>query len=178
MAPRGSNRGRIVEAAERLVSEEGAAHLTLDAVAGDAGVSKGGLLYHFPSKEALLEGMLERLLEHFDELHRRLEAGLPESPVRGLVAYVRACLADGQQSASGLLAALAHNPRLLEPARQYYRRKHRELTPPGGDAGMVATIMLAADGLWLQEHMGLSPLDAEEREAVRERLESMCERVL
>ena len=44
-------RQAILEAAERVVTEAGAAHLTLDAVAGKAGVSKGGLLYHFPSKK-------------------------------------------------------------------------------------------------------------------------------
>ena len=45
-------RDRILEAAERVVAEVGAARLTLDVVAQAAGVSKGGLLYHFPSKRA------------------------------------------------------------------------------------------------------------------------------
>src|SRR5690242_2095382 len=46
----GPARDRILEAAERVVAEIGAARLTLDVVAQAAGVSKGGLLYHFPSK--------------------------------------------------------------------------------------------------------------------------------
>src|SRR5687768_15624169 len=47
-------RERILEAAERVVGDVGAARMTLEGVAQAAGVSKGGLLYHFPTKEALL----------------------------------------------------------------------------------------------------------------------------
>src|SRR5215469_14026355 len=66
-------RDRLLDAAERVVAESGATHLTLDAVAKSAGVSKGGLLYHFPSKEALLEGMLSRHFQDVDaEVSRRL----------------------------------------------------------------------------------------------------------
>src|SRR5687767_14471935 len=45
-------RERILEAAERVVGDVGAARMTLEGVAQAAGVSKGGLLYHFPTKEA------------------------------------------------------------------------------------------------------------------------------
>ena len=47
--------------------EGGISGLTLEAVAREAGVSKGGLLYHFPSKEALISGMIGRLVEGFTE---------------------------------------------------------------------------------------------------------------
>src|SRR3954471_11173426 len=57
-----STRERILDAAAELVSEVGSGRLTLDAVAERAGLSKGGLLYNFPTKEALLQGMVERLI--------------------------------------------------------------------------------------------------------------------
>ncbi|MCC2097105.1 MAG: TetR family transcriptional regulator, partial [Hyphomicrobiales bacterium] len=44
MARRGTSRDRILRAASELAFKEGAAHLSLDAVAARAGVSKGGLL--------------------------------------------------------------------------------------------------------------------------------------
>ena len=55
-------RERIRAAAQALVAEQGSANLTLEAVAKGAGISKGGLLYHYANKQALLEGMLEDLL--------------------------------------------------------------------------------------------------------------------
>ena len=56
-------RARILEAAERIVTEMGAAHLRLGLVADLAAVSKGGLLYHFDSKESLLGALAERYLQ-------------------------------------------------------------------------------------------------------------------
>src|SRR4028118_1337471 len=60
---RKSSRAKILDAASELVSEIGAGRLTLDAVAERAGLSKGGLLYNFPTKEALLQGMIQRLID-------------------------------------------------------------------------------------------------------------------
>jgi AcrR family transcriptional regulator len=62
-SPKPDARYKVLEAAVAIVAREGAAHLTIDAVAAQAGLSKGGVLYHFPSKRALLDGMLERLLD-------------------------------------------------------------------------------------------------------------------
>src|SRR3954470_23063844 len=59
---RANSRDRILDAAGEIVGEVGAGKLTLDAVAQRAGLSKGGLLYNFPSKDALLSGMLERMI--------------------------------------------------------------------------------------------------------------------
>jgi AcrR family transcriptional regulator len=58
-----SARDRVLDAYETLLIEHGAAAVTLDAVSAAAGVSKGGLLYHFASKEALAGGLLDRLRE-------------------------------------------------------------------------------------------------------------------
>ena len=63
----GPARERILEAAERVVAEIGAARLTLDVVAQAAGVSKGGLLYHFPSKESLLGALAQRYVHSMEQ---------------------------------------------------------------------------------------------------------------
>ena len=52
---RKSSREKILDAAAELVAEIGAGRLTLEAVAEKAGLSKGGLLYNFPTKDALLQ---------------------------------------------------------------------------------------------------------------------------
>ncbi|MCL4694718.1 MAG: TetR/AcrR family transcriptional regulator, partial [Candidatus Hydrogenedentes bacterium] len=55
--PRPSCNDLLLDSAEAVVVEGGPSRLTLDAVAEKAGVSKGGLLYHFPTKDALVEAM-------------------------------------------------------------------------------------------------------------------------
>jgi Transcriptional regulator len=51
--------------------------MTLEAVAARANVSKGGLLYHFPSKDALVLGMVSRIASIVQE---RFAAGLVSVP--------------------------------------------------------------------------------------------------
>ncbi|MGO4536062.1 TetR/AcrR family transcriptional regulator [Leifsonia sp. 2MCAF36] len=53
-------RDRVLDAFEELLAEQSERAATLDAVAARAGVSKGGLLYHFASKDALVHGVLDR----------------------------------------------------------------------------------------------------------------------
>ena len=60
-------RDKVLDAFERLLIEHGERETTLDAVARAAGVSKGGLIYHFGSREALIEGLLGRLEVLADE---------------------------------------------------------------------------------------------------------------
>ena len=66
-------RTRILDAVERIVQAKGVPALTLEAAAREAGISKGGLLYHFASKEALLHGLVARLAAYvrsdFDAVH-------------------------------------------------------------------------------------------------------------
>ncbi|EMY32602.1 TetR family transcriptional regulator [Arthrobacter crystallopoietes BAB-32] len=56
-----SAKDRILDSFEDILIKEGERAATMDAVAAAAAVSKGGLLYHFPSKESMVEGLCERL---------------------------------------------------------------------------------------------------------------------
>ncbi|MFF4615626.1 TetR/AcrR family transcriptional regulator [Nonomuraea jabiensis] len=55
-----------------MLLSEGAEALTLEAVARRAGVSKGGLFYHFPTKQALVAAMVDRLTMAFAQLPHAL----------------------------------------------------------------------------------------------------------
>src|SRR5690606_17845852 len=60
-------RHALVEQAARSAATQGLASLTLKNVADAVGVTKGGLLHHFPSKQALIEAVFEDLLRKLDE---------------------------------------------------------------------------------------------------------------
>ncbi|MBY8826402.1 TetR/AcrR family transcriptional regulator [Sphingomonas colocasiae] len=61
-------RERILDAVDRCCWEKGWNQTTLRDVAKAAGLSKGGVYVHFPTKTELLRGMLQRNLEHLDKL--------------------------------------------------------------------------------------------------------------
>src|SRR5690606_20238522 len=81
-------RSRILAAAQELAHELGPARISLDAVAARAGVSKGGLLYHFPSKAKLLEGLVEQFLSRFNCALSDRERELSGEPNSVLRAYL------------------------------------------------------------------------------------------
>lgn len=64
---RAGTRDRILDALETLLLDKGMSQVTLESVAATAGVSKGGLLYHFKSKDALLAGLVRRLGDRADQ---------------------------------------------------------------------------------------------------------------
>ena len=173
MSPLPSSRDKIVDAAEKVVIEVGAAHMTLDAVAEKAGVSKGGLLYHFASKEALLKAMLERRMQRFKETQEEKCGELQNGPTREIKAYILSTLGRDRKMdriGASLLAAIAHNPKLLDPAHEDYRRRLNKLIPAELGFERAAVIVLAVDGLRLLELLSLSPFNENQRKKVMEEL--------
>jgi len=166
MCPLPSSRNVILDAAQAVVLEVGAAHMTLDAVAARASISKGGLLYHFPTKEALLKALLKRRLHHLEEARKKKCSELPDGPTREIKAYVLSSLARGRKDGpigAALLAAIAHDPKLLEPVRGDYQKRFAELIPAGLRFERAVIVALAADGLRLLELLSLSPIHAKQR---------------
>lgn len=150
----------------RVVHRDGAAALTLDAVAAEAGVSKGGLLYHFPAKDDLVRGLVDRLVARFDA---RVAAALAGGQRSFLEAYVVASVEDDDvATAAALVAAVALSPSLLDPLRERYGQWSRDLAASGLDATTVLLVRLALDGLWFSDVLALdAPSKAERRALVR-----------
>lgn len=174
----GSNkRASILEAAARIVETSGAAHLTIDAVARAAAVSKGGVLYHFPSKQALLEGMLERLIE---QMTTRTAAYREENVNEGNVALIARMVEEHDQSSTqramsrAILAAAAEDPEMLAPAREEVRKAFNEAAAGTAPADMGWVLLLAVEGLRFLEMLKLLPLSATERRRIHTRLLEMA----
>lgn len=162
-----TTRQRILRAANRIVLNQGVMNLTLENVAQEAGVSKGGLLYHFPSKEALVEGLMRQLTDDFNAQLDR-DSGSDHAG-DWLRAYVRMTFALDQETnnlAAGLLAAATMNPELLSPLRESFADWQNRIEEDGIDPVIGTIIRLAADGLWLADLLGFAPPTGELRQKV------------
>lgn len=167
---------RIISAAEEVVLRSGVSHLTLDAAAAEAGLSKGGVLYHFPTRDALVAGMVDKIIHEFDlDIDRRLvdERG-PGSFTR---AYIRATLTPSGATAdredrlgAALIAAAAAQPSLLLPLQEAADRWQARLEDDGIDPVVATLVRLACDGLWMSDLFGLAVPDARLRTGLAERL--------
>lgn len=179
MSPRPSVRPSLLSAAAALVSEQGYSALTLEAVGASVGVSKGGVLYHFPTKEALVAALLEELTTGFDVNQRAAHEADPTGPGAWTRAYLAASVAPpGEESAQvasvALLAAVGYDPSLLKPLQDRYARWVERLDDdglPGVDAHVVR---LAADGLWAADLFGLAPPHDVLRARIHSRLRELA----
>ena len=171
-------REALLDAAAVVVSRGGPAALTLDAVAAQAGVSKGGLLYHFPAKRALVEAMLARWTDGFTA---EVEAAASGDTRAGAWtrAYARvssaaAAAADDEVADQiAMLAVLAEAPERLDAVRERYGAWQARCEADGIDDADATIVRLAADGLWLSQLLGLAPPEGELLERVRARLEEL-----
>jgi AcrR family transcriptional regulator len=173
---RATRREELLACARRVVLRDGAANLTLDAVARESGVSKGGVLYHFPTKEALVTGMLEIMTKSFENEVARRHAEAPPAAGSWLRAYLGASLDEEQYSAdmlASLVAALAMNPELLQPLRDRAQAWQKRATHDGIDETEATLLRLAIDGLWFADLFGLAPPRGRLRARILQRLEAM-----
>lgn len=176
---RGDTRSELLEAAVRVVLSEGVAGMTLAQVAREARVSKGGLLYHFPTKEALIEAMVRHYVDRFDEAVALAAEEDPDPVGRWTRAYVRAASGElprinaaESRANAAITAALANYPGLLEPVREQSDRNQRLIERDGLDPVTATIIRLAVDGLWLGENFELLRLDPGVKQAVCLRIEA------
>lgn len=177
--PRGrpSSKVRILDAALALVAEVGVNRLTLDAVAERAGVSKGGLLYNYSSKDALLTAMVERFISQCEEHRGAIESEIGPGPQTGLKALLRARgnPADfDRKAAHSMLAAAAENPRMLQSARDAQVAVVNILSSAEDPVG-ARIAWLALEGLNFLEMLELDPFTAEERAAIVARIMTMAD---
>lgn len=170
---RNSRKIDILNAASKIVSERGIFNLTLEAVAEEAGFSKGGLLYHFPSKEALVQGMVEHLTTNYrDKVATKSQMDLEEKG-KWLRAYIDVTFNDtydNKDMNSGLLAAKAVNAELLDPIRNLFGEWQEQIENDGIDPVKATIIRLATDGIWLAELFDIYFIGEKKKELVYKKL--------
>lgn len=166
-----STRDKIIDAAMAIVREQGAAKLTLDEAAKSAGISKGGVLYHFKTKDDLIRGMVERMVNQCDLLSHAYYQEEPEGPYRWARTVVRIAFdpnGPSSDSVSGaLMAAMALQPELVAPLQAKYEewieRIHSD-SPNPLLAGLVCTAM---DGMFFHRMVGLRLCDDAQRDEMK-----------
>lgn len=183
-----SSRERILHAAVQVAVRDGVLAMTLDAVAAEAGVSKGGLLYHFRSKDELIAAMLVHFRE---EVQGQLEKRIAADPnpqgrlIRAMIQMVfpRAHARDGGASTRSelsrffmaVLTAAVNNPRLLDPVCKGAQQMRERLLAENPDGVRQIALRAAIDGLVLWEHLGLISPDDPLHQSILDELLALAE---
>jgi AcrR family transcriptional regulator len=156
MARKPVAREAVLDAFESLLIEEGERAATLDAVARRAGVSKGGLLYHFPNKEAMVSVLLERL----DRLLAADLAAMAAAPEGAAAYFIKSSVwadtgLDRVFVAATRLAEVAHHETLRRIAAA--QAGWLDLLAADVGPGMAKAVLYMGDGLYFNAMLARGP---------------------
>ena len=117
------NRQRLLAVATCLFREQGAAHVTMSAIAEAAGVGKGTLYRHFPDKSALILALLDADMQ---ALQARVFASLadPAPPIEKLRWFLEVAAQYVIDHLEFLLESAETSPEAirLHPAHDWWRQ--------------------------------------------------------
>jgi len=168
------SRSAAIQAALAIIARDGPGRLTLDAIARESGISKGGVMHHFRTKEAVLRALLEHQIEHFEKFSQGYlaEAG-PAKPGVNLAAQImtlRESVARPSSAFFAILGAVAEDPGLLSISREIDAQKFEAIKAEAADPDLATLRWMAAKGLALGTMLGLSSVSEEERDRLFDRL--------
>lgn len=98
---------RILDSAERLVQARGYNGFSYADVAGELGITKAGMHYHFASKTELGQALIDRYSERFSEALEQIESSVKDAPARldAYAALYAEVLRGRRMCLCGMLAA-------------------------------------------------------------------------
>ena len=164
-----SSKIEILEAALDLVREAGAINLTIDAVAERSGFSKGGVLYNFRTKDALILAMVRHLADRFkNEIWQAREAyeGAGCPTLLGMIDVTEQWIVSERSLARAVLVTSLSTPDLVEPFLELKQTMKQELENEAGNIARVMVVWSALEGLHFCSAHGVSAHTDEERKTV------------
>lgn len=171
---RTSKRTQILEAATRVVQREGVKSVTFDSVAAEAGLTKGGLLYHFASRDDLVQAIHQHLADRW-EADLVAAAGKPSAEAtrqERLAAYTRVAIQSATRAELLLMLEGSTNTAHAAVWEAVTERWAPSAASAADDPAALDrfVVRLAADGLWLYESLTSERLDPALRRAVADRI--------
>jgi AcrR family transcriptional regulator len=164
------DREAVLDAAQTVVTRDGAARMTLEAVAAQAKISKASVLYDYKTKEALIKALIERRVETEEtRLQRIMEriGPVPDAAIRARIATASRSVSDEDRAAArNLCSTLSQDADLRKPIQEFLRRHIEEVLEKSEHPRGALLAFLATEGLMSLEWLGLHAWPEEEREAL------------
>lgn len=169
----------ILDAAERVIVENGAANLTLDAVANEAGISKGSVVRDYGSKKDLIRAIVGRRFGEYqsmlDEAADKQAHQGPQARIAAHMELAEVVLPEEQRlAANQLCSALANDKHLVEIVASHYRREIDAIRAPGAAPDAILAF-LAVEGLKSLEFFGGHRWPEGERQELLKRIAALAE---
>lgn len=164
------DREAVLDAAQTVVTRDGAARMTLEAVAAQAKISKASVLYDYKTKEALIKALIERRVETEETRLRQIMdriGPVPDAAIRARIATASRSVTDEDRAAAlSLCTTLAQDADLRKPIQDVLRRHIGTVLETSEHPRGALLAFLAIEGLMSLEWLGLHAWPEGEREAL------------
>lgn len=170
---RTNKKDSLLATALSIVESDGLAALTYDSLSAASGISKSGLIYHFPTRHQLLMELNASAARTWTQ-GLEAAAGGPASEV-SLRQRMRALLEVESQSATRADLLLSIDANLNEEIRAIWGKALTPWTDPHNPHATI--VQLIADGLWVYDHINAQPLTAQQRHAAVDAAQSLLDKL-
>jgi len=167
---------KVLQAAERIVQRQGAGNLTYDQLVKESGVTRGGITYHFPTKDLLLRALMERDMQQWEAMEKSLRPRIDNQEAADLIGSMRAMTRTSDEQrrfVAGMLSAITHDQELLEPIREMNRERYEGQKGSPKEVNLMI-LELAAAGLFWQDITRCHEVPEVMRKKVIARLEALA----
>ncbi|GGE48527.1 TetR family transcriptional regulator [Agaricicola taiwanensis] len=162
------DRDAVLDAAQKVVSRDGAIGLTLDAVAHEAGISKASVLYDCKTKQQLIQAVIERRIARDTERARDAVSKLGDCPnpsIEALIASFQSEVSDEDRAvAIHLIAAMAQDNELRAPVQELIASHVRDIRATSATPRGALLAFFALEGMKLLDWFGLHRCSEAERD--------------
>ena len=169
---RTSKRTAILDTIVEIIETNGFSEVTYENVVTQCGMSKSGLIYHFPSREDMIRSVHEHMAQLWEEELIEAAGGPAEevSPANRLRANLQVSLETATRAELLMSIDSAAEPEL----REIWTRLLRRWNPPveqiatDEEACMAYVVQMISDGLWANDYLNGNQLTKAQRKAIAE----------
>jgi AcrR family transcriptional regulator len=170
-------RRALLDEAARITLEQGLSKVTFQAVADAVGVTKGGVMHHFATKDALI---LEVFYDAMAKFEAEVNAAMAKDPVSYgsfTRAYIDATISLGEKgqaefNSQATLYVLMLGDRMLRERWAEWSNEQLKKYAATDNSETLCMVRLVADGIWLSDFSGI---DIPDKASIRERLINMTQ---
>lgn len=172
-----SKKEQILTAAVELIERENLEAVSYEALADASGMSKSGIVYHFPSRHEIMRSIHQYLADQWEQELERT-AGGPAHTVDATT-RLRAIVVSLSHSATKADLLVEIDARGNAEFAEIWRQVDQRWTPSPDDIENDAVqrasylVQLLADGLWMHDYVHDKELTAGQRQVLTEAILEM-----
>lgn len=158
------DRDAVLDAAEEILRTQGAAALTIDAVAKAMDITKGGVQYCFGNKEGLVKALLDRWCVEYEKMMQAVLGGKKDSE-----SLIWANLEVSQElshtldsKAASVLAVMYQSPNERKQMQEWYKEMLSGLDTRTEQGRLARLAFYAGEGVFALRSLGLVQISSKE----------------